>query len=70
MWITKNFGKFFKNMGIPDHHNCILRKLYVGQETTDRLGHGAMDWFKIGKGVCQGSILSPCSFKLCAEDIM
>ena len=46
-------------MGIPDHLTCLLRNLYVGQETTVRTGHGTMDWFQIGKGVCQGCILSP-----------
>ena len=49
-------------MGIPDHLTCILRSLYVGQERTVRTGHGTMDWFQTGKGVCQGCILSPCLF--------
>ena len=57
-------------MGIPDHLSCLLRNLYAGQEATVRTGHGTTDWFKIGKGVCQGCILSPCLFNLYAEYIM
>ena len=57
-------------MGIPDHFTCLLRNLYAGQEATVRTGHGTMDWFQIGKGVCQGCILSPCLFNLYAEYIM
>ena len=57
-------------MGIPDHLTCLLRNLYEGQEATVRTGHGTTDWFQIGKGVCQGCILSPCLFNLYAEDIM
>ena len=57
-------------MGIPDHLTCLLRNLYAGQETTVRTGHGTTDWFQIGKGVCQGCILSPCLFYLYAEYIM
>ena len=57
-------------MGIPDHLTCLLRNLYAGQEATVRTGHGATDWFKIGKGVCQGCILSPCLFNFYAEYIM
>ena len=57
-------------MGIPDHLTCLLRNLYAGQEATVRTGHGTIDWFKIGKGVCQGCILSPCSFNFYAEYIM
>ena len=57
-------------MWIPDHLNCLLRNLYSGQEATVRTGHGTTDWFQIGKGVCQGYILSPCSFNLYAEYIM
>ena len=56
--------------GIPDQLTCLLRSLYAGQETTVRTGHGTMDWFNLGKGVQQGCILSPCSFKLYAEYIM
>ena len=56
-------------MGIPDHLNCLLRNLCTGQEATVRTGHGT-DWFQIGKGVCQGCILSPCLFNLYAEYIM
>ena len=62
--------KILKEMGIPDHLTCLLRNLYAGQEATVRIGHGTTDWFQIGKGVCQGCILSPCLFDLCAEYIM
>ena len=57
-------------MGIPDHLTCLLRKLYAGQEVTVRTGHGTTGWFQIGKGVCQGCMLSPCLFNLYAEYIM
>ena len=57
-------------MGIPDHLTCLLRNLYAGQEATVRTGHGKIDWFQIGKGVHQGSILSPCLFNLEAKHIM
>ena len=56
-------------MGIPDHLTCLLRNPYAGQEATVRTGHGTTDWFQIGKGVCQGCILSPCLFNLYAEYI-
>ena len=56
-------------MGIPDHLTCLLRNLYVGQEATVRIKHETTDWFQIGKGVCQGCILSPCLFNLYAEYI-
>ena len=62
--------KILKEMRIPDHLTCLLRKLYTVQEATVRTGHGTTDWFQIGKGVCQGCILSPCLFKLYAEYIM
>ena len=51
--------KILKEMGIPDHLICLLRNLYASQEATVRTGHGTIDWFQIGKGVCQGCILSP-----------
>ena len=57
-------------MGIPDHLTFLLRNLYAGQEATVRTGQGTTDWFQIGKGVCQGCILSLCLFKLYAEYIM
>ena len=57
-------------MGIPDHLICLLENLHVGQEATVRTGHGTTDWFQIGKGLCQGCILSPCLFNLYAEYIM
>ena len=57
-------------MGIPDHLTCLLRNLYASQEATVKTGHGTTDWFQIGKGVCQGCILSPCLFNLYAEYIM
>ena len=62
--------KILKDMGIPDHLTCLLRNLYAGQEATVRTGHGTTDWFQIGKGVCQGCILSPCLFNFYAEYIM
>ena len=57
-------------MGIPDHLTCLLRNLYAGGEAAVRTGHGTTDWFLIGKGACQGCILSPCLFNLHAEYIM
>ena len=57
-------------MGIAGHLTCLLRNLYAGQEATVRTGQGTTDWFQIGKGVCQGCILSPCLFNLYAEYIM
>ena len=66
----KKLWKILKEMGIPDHLTCLLRNLYAGQEATVRTGHGTTDWFQIGKGVCQGCILSPCLFNLYAEYIM
>ena len=57
-------------MGMPDHLTCLLRNLYAGQEAAVRTGHETTDWFQIGKGVCQGCILSPCLFNFHAEHIM
>ena len=65
-----NLWKILQEMGIPEHLICLLRNLYGGQEATVRTGHGTTDWFQIGKGVGQGSILSPCLFNLYAEYIM
>ena len=62
--------KILKEMGIPDHLTCLLRNLYVGQETTVRTGRGITDWFQIGKRVPQGCIVSPCLFNFYAEYIM
>ena len=62
--------KILKEIGIPDHLTCLLRNLYAGLEATVRTGHETTDWFQIGKGVCQGCILSPCSFNLYAENIL
>ena len=63
--------KILKEMGIPDHLTCLLRNLYAtGQEATVRTGHGRTDWFRIGKRVCQGCILSPCLFNLYSDYIM
>ena len=62
--------KILQEMGIPDHLTCLLGNLYAGQEAAVRMGHGTTDWFQIGKRVCQGCILSPCLFNLCAEYIM
>ena len=69
VWITINW-KILKEMGIPDLLTCLLRNLYAGQEATLRTGHGTTDWFQIGKGVCQGCILSPRLFNFYAEYIM
>ena len=63
-------GKILKEMGIPAHLTCLLRNLYAGQEATVRTGPGTTDWFQIGKGICQGCILSPCLFNLYAEYIV
>ena len=57
-------------MGIPAHLTCFLRNLYADQEATVRTGHGTTHWFQIGKGVCQGCILSPFLFILYAPYIM
>ena len=62
--------KILQEMGIPDHLICLLRNLDAGQEATVRTGHGTTDWFQIGKGVCQGCVLSPCLFNFYAEYIM
>ena len=61
VWITINW-KILKEMGIPDYLTCLLSNLNTGHEATVRTGHGTIDWFQIGKGVCQGCILSPCLF--------
>ena len=59
--------KILKEMGMPDNLICFLRNMYAGQEATVRTENGTTDWFQIGKGVCQGCILSPCLFNLHAE---
>ena len=66
----KKLWKILKEVGILDHLTCLLRNLYAGQEVAVRTGHEAMDWFKIGKGVHQGCVLSLCLFNLYAEYIM
>ena len=70
VWITKKLWKILHEMGILVHLACLLRKLYAGQEATFRTKHGITDWFKIGKGLCHGCILSPCSFNFYAMYIM
>ena len=62
--------KILKEMGLPYHLTCLLRKLYAGQEATVRTGHGITGWFQIRKGVHQSYILSPCLFNLYAEYII
>ena len=62
--------EILQEMGIPDHFTYLLRNLYAGQEATVRTGHGTTDWFQIGKGVCQGCILSLYLFNFYAEYIM
>ena len=70
-WVNHNkLWKILQKMGIPDHLTCLLRNLHAGQEATIRNGHGTTDWFQMGKGVCQGSILSACLFNLYVEYIM
>ena len=69
MWITTNW-KILNEMGIPDHLTCLLRSLYAGKETTVKTKHGKKDWFKIGKGLHPGCILSPYLFNLYAEYIV
>ena len=66
----KQLWKILKEIEIPDHFTYLLRNLYANQEATGRTGHGTTDWFKIGKGVHQGCILSPCLFNFYAEYIM
>ena len=66
VWNTINCGKFWE-MAIPDPLTCLLRNLHAGQEATVRTWHGTTVWFQIGKGVCQGCILSPCIFNFYAE---
>ena len=66
----KKLWKILKQMGLPNHLTCLLQNLYADQEATVRTGHGTTDWFQIGKGICQGCILSPCLFNLHAEHIM
>ena len=65
VWVTTNW-KILKEMGIPDYLT-FLWNLYTSQESIVRTGHGKMDWFQIGKGVCQGGILSTCLFNLYAK---
>ena len=69
VWITIN-RKILKEMGISEHLTCLLRNLYACQEVTVTTGHETTDWFQVGKGVCQGCILSPCLFNFYAEYIM
>ena len=59
-----------QEMGIPDHLTCLPRNLYAGEEATVRTRRGTTNWFQIGKGVCQGFVLSHCLFNLYAESIM
>ena len=70
VWTTTNSGKFWKRWEYQTTWPVFWENLYVGQEATVRTGHGTIDWFQIGKGVCQGCILSPCLFNLYAEYIM
>ena len=69
VWITKTVENSSKDENTR-YLTCLLRNLYAGQEATVRTGHGTIDWLQIGKGVCQGCILSPCLFNLYAEYIM
>ena len=67
LWITTNCEKFLKRW---EYLTCLLRNLCTGQEAAVRTGHGTIDWFQIGKGVCQGCILSSCLFNFYEEYIM
>ena len=67
---NKKMCKILKEMGMSDHLTCLLRNLYARQEATVRTGHGTTDGFQMGKGVCQGCVLSPCLFNFYAEYIM
>ena len=67
VWITTNYGKFFKRW---EHLICLLRNVYASKKATVTTRHGTTDWFHIGKGARQGCILSPCLFNLYAEYIM
>ena len=62
--------RILKETETPEHLTCLLENLYAGQEATVRNGLGKMDWFKIGKGVHKGCILSPCLFNLDEEYVM
>ena len=62
--------KILKEMAIPNHLTCLLRNLYAAQEAAVKTGHRTMDWFQIGKGVCESCVLSPCLFNLYSEYIM
>ena len=62
--------KIIKETEIPEHLACLLRNLHAGHEATVRTGHGTTDWFQIGKGGCQGYILSPCFFNFYIESII
>ena len=59
-----------KEIGIPDDLTLLLRNLYAGQEAVVRTWHGTTNWFQIGEGVHEASILSPCLFNLYAEYTM
>ena len=69
VWITINCGKFWKRSEYQTTWPASW-DLYAGQEATVRTGHGTTNWFQIGKGVCQGCILSPCLFNFYAEYII
>ena len=68
--VHNKLWKILQDTTIPDHLTCLLRNLYAGQEATVSTGHETADWIQIGKGVCQGCILSPCLFNFYAEYIM
>ena len=70
VWITINFGKFWKRWKYRTTWSASWQICIVGQEATVRTGHGTADWFQRGKGVHQGCILSPCLFNSYAEYIM
>ena len=70
MYVLSHIIFYYRLFKAIDHLTSLLRNLYAGQEATVKTGHGTTDWFQIGKGVCQGCILSPCLFNLYADCIM
>ena len=69
-WITTNCGKILKGWDYQNPLTCFLRSLYAGQKATVRTRHATIDWVQIGKGVCQGYILSLFLFNVYVEYIM
>ena len=70
VWIKTNCGQFLKRWDYEPTLTCLLRNMYAGQEATFRTRCRTIGWFKIGIGVWQDCILSPCLYNLYAEYIM